>query len=74
MKSFGKAAQHNVEKEYEKKIIEILIKAIDKVKVGLTVNMDIIKEALKTKGKILSTISNFSLFCDDLDKKKMEAQ
>lgn len=37
-------------------------------------NMDQIKEELKSGGKILSTISNLSLFFDDIDKKRKEAQ
>ncbi|XP_059064938.1 stress response protein NST1-like [Cryptomeria japonica] len=43
MKSLGEAALHNIEKEYEKKRNETLIKEIDKDKEGLTVNMDQIK-------------------------------
>lgn len=74
MKSLGEVSLHNVEKEYEKKKIEILIKAIDKDKEGLTMNMDQIKEALKNGGKIISTIYNFSLFFDDLGKRRKEAQ
>ncbi|XP_059067598.1 uncharacterized protein LOC131858385 [Cryptomeria japonica] len=49
MKSLGEAALHNVEKEYEKKRIEMLIKTIGKDKIGLTMNMDQIKEALKNE-------------------------
>lgn len=50
------------------------MKGIDKYKVGLIVNMDLIKEALQTRGEILSIVANFSLFCDDLEKKRHEAQ
>ncbi|XP_059069828.1 uncharacterized protein LOC131859785 [Cryptomeria japonica] len=46
MKILGEASLHNVEKEYENKRIETLIKPIDKDGEGLTVNMDQIKEAL----------------------------
>lgn len=74
MRNLGEATIHNLEKEYEKKIIEILIKETNKDIEGLTVNMDKIKEALNNGGKILSTIYNFSLFFDDLVKKRKEAQ
>lgn len=74
MKSLEEATILNVEKEYKMKRIEKLMKYIDKDRVGLIVNMDLIKGALKTRGKILSTIANFSLFCGDLEKKTHEAQ
>ncbi|XP_059073725.1 uncharacterized protein LOC131874392 [Cryptomeria japonica] len=74
MKILGEGALHNVETGYEKKIIEMLTKAIDKDREGLTVNMDQIKEAVKNGGKIMSTICNFSLFLDDIDKKRKESQ
>lgn len=50
------------------------MKVIDKDIVLLTINMDLIKEALQTRGKILSTVANFLLFCDDLQLKKCESQ
>lgn len=59
MKSLEEATMLNVEKEYKKRI-EQLMQDIDKDIVGLTVNMDLIKGVLKIKGKILSTIANFS--------------
>lgn len=74
MKSIGEAAIYNIEKEYEKRRIETLIKAIDRDRVGLTINMEQIKEALQTEGKIMSTICNFSLFLDDIDKKRKAEQ
>ncbi|XP_059064791.1 uncharacterized protein LOC131856861 [Cryptomeria japonica] len=74
MKTLGEVSLHNVEKQYEKKIIEMLIKAINKDREVLTTNMDQIKEALKNGCKILYTIYNFSLFFDDINKKIKEAQ
>lgn len=47
---------------------------IDKGKVALTVNKDLLKNALETRGKILDTISKFSLFCADLNEKREDAE
>lgn len=47
---------------------------IDKGKVALTVNKDILKTILETRGKILATLSKFSLFCVDLRKERDDAE
>lgn len=47
---------------------------IDKGKVALTVNKDLLRTELKTRGKILATISKFSLFCVDLKKNREDAK
>ncbi|XP_059071576.1 uncharacterized protein LOC131868124 [Cryptomeria japonica] len=73
MKSLEEVAIKNVE-EYEKRRIEQLMKDIDRDRVGLSMNMEQIKEALWTGGNILSTIFNFSLFVDDIDKKRKAEQ
>ncbi|XP_059065914.1 uncharacterized protein LOC131857400 [Cryptomeria japonica] len=74
MKYFEDATYVSVEKEYKKQQTEQLMKDIDKGKVALTMNKDYLKEALETSGKILSIVAKFSLFCEDLKKKKEEAE
>lgn len=74
MKSLEEDSIKNVEKEYEKRRIEQLMKDIDRDRVRLAMNWEQIKEALQTGGKILSTICTFSLFSDDIDKKKKVEQ
>lgn len=71
---FEDASFLNVEKEYKKKRIEKLMNDIDKDKVALIVNKDHIKDAIEDGGKILSIVVKFSLFCDDLMKRKQEAE
>lgn len=73
MKSFEDATYLNVENKFKKKRNQ-LMNDIDKDKVALTVNKDHIKDAIETRGKILSTITKFSLFCDDLMKRKQEVE
>lgn len=62
----------SLENNYKKKRTKHLISKIDKGKVALTFNEDYLKEALETRGKILSIVSTFSLFCVDLKKKREE--
>lgn len=71
MTSLEEATIKNVEKEYEKRRIEQLMKDIDRDRVGLAMNLEQIKEALQT---IVSTTCNFSLFLDEIDKKKKAEQ
>lgn len=47
---------------------------IDKCKVALTVNKDLLKNGLETKGKILATVSKFALFCANLKEKREDAE
>lgn len=52
----------------------MLMSEIDKGKVALTVNEDLLKNALETGRTILATISKFSLFCANLKVKKEDAE
>lgn len=74
IKSFEEVAYDYLEKYYKKKKIDKLITNIEKGKIVLKNNKDDLKKALETRGKILSTVGKFSLFCVDLKKKKEEAK
>lgn len=74
LNTFEDAAYILVEKDYKKERTKQLMSNIDKGKLSLMVNKDLLKTRLETGGKILATVSKFSLFCVEIRKKRDDSQ
>lgn len=69
LKSLEEAAHTLAEKNYKKKRGEKLMLDIDKGKIALSVNKDLLRTTIETRGNLLANTSNVSLFYFDLKKR-----